>query len=498
MHKRNQRRPSFSRVGLSPFLLLGLLGGCMSGTNYRPPVSAGAPAATGPFVSAAPGTDQASALPADWWRLYEDPALDGLVETALAANTDLRVANANLLRARAVLSEARAGRYPATTTSGGVTYGRGQTSQGGSYGTSDRQFTEQAGLAASWEVDLFGRVGRAIEAARADAEAVAAARDAVRVAVVAETTRSYSEACALGESIAVARSSLELAQNSYRIVSAQQVAGSASSLDLERAGAAVAQARAAIAPLDGQRRASLFELAALLGRTPSEVPNSAAGCARPPELRRPIPIGDGAALLRRRPDVRQAERSLAADTARIGVAVADLYPRISLGGAANYAHSDKGSVGPALSFSFGPLISWSFPNVAVARARVRQARATAEADLASFDGVVLTSLKETEQALSAYASALDERSALSEARDRSERAFRLADLRYRAGSISYLDQIAAQSILIDARARLASANLRVASDRIDLFKALGGGWDDGSAALAPVETAARRKAGHAR
>ncbi|MEJ2457784.1 MAG: TolC family protein [Novosphingobium sp.] len=434
----------------------------------------------GSFVSQAKGTDPDAPLPADWWRLYDDPALDTIIEAALAANTDLRAADANLRRARAVLSEARAGRYPTTTTNGGATWGRGMTSQGGAYNTDagHEGWSEHGGITAAWEVDLFGRVGRAIEAARGDADAVAAARDAVRVSVVSEATRAYSQACALGDSIAVARESLALTESSYRIAAAQQQAGSASTLDLERAGAAAANARAAVPPLEAQRKVALFELAALMGRTPSGIPASASACVRPPTLRRPIPIGDGAALLRRRPDVRQAERTLAADTARVGVAIADLYPRISLGGAFNALHSGSGQFGPAVSFSLGPLITWSFPNILVARARIRQARASADADLARFDGVVLTSLKETEQALTRYAAALDEQTALTEARDRSERAFRLADLRYRAGSISQLDQIVAQTSLTDARAKLAAANLRIASDRVDVFKALGGGWED--------------------
>lgn len=488
--RKETRRP----VRFAPLLCAALLAGCMSGPDYRPPVSATTPAAAGPFVSQAPGVDPAAALPAGWWRLYDDPALDTIIEAALAANADLRAANANLLRARAVLSEARAGRYPSTTTSGGVTWGRGQTSQGGSISTdTDREtWTEQGGVTAAWEVDLFGRVARSIEAARGDAEAIRAARDAVRVSVVAETTRAYSQACALGDSIAVARSSLSLTESSYRIVAAQQRAGSGSTLDLERAGAAVANARAAIPSLEGQRRAALFELAALMGRTPSEVPAAASSCVRVPELRRPIPIGDGAALLRRRPDVRQAERTLAADTARIGVAIAELYPRISLGGTFDYLHSGAGQFGPAASFSLGPLITWSFPNIIVARSRIRQARATADVDLARFDGVVLTSLKETEQALTTYASALDEQTALTEARDRSERAFRLADLRYRAGSISYLDQIVAQTSLTDARAKLAASNLRVASDRVDVFKALGGGWDANDQAVAAGDLERRK------
>lgn len=133
---------------------------------------------TGPFVSQTPGVDPAALLPADWWRLYDDPALDTTIEAALAANTDLRAANSNLLRARAVLSEARAGRYPLTTTSGGTSWGRGMTSQGGAYNsdTGREGWSGQGGITAAWEVDLFGRVGRLIEAARDDADAIVAAR----------------------------------------------------------------------------------------------------------------------------------------------------------------------------------------------------------------------------------------------------------------------------------------------------------------------------------
>jgi hypothetical protein len=189
--------------------------------------------------------------------------------------------------------------------------------------------------------------------------------------------------------------------DSFRLVSEQEKAGSVGKLDVERAGAATATARAAIPALEGQQQVALFELAALLGTTPDQVPESARRCTTPPEPKASIPVGDGAALLRRRPDLRQAERQLAADTARIGVATADLYPRISLGGSGNFFRNDQVRGANSFSFSLGPLISWSFPNIAVARTRIRQAQAQAqgEASLAAFDGRLITALKEVEQAL---------------------------------------------------------------------------------------------------
>jgi NodT family efflux transporter outer membrane factor (OMF) lipoprotein len=476
--------------------VLGLFGpllasACAVGPNYERPRT---PVATAePFVTQAAGIDPSADLPAEWWRLYNDPALDALIARAFAANTDLRVAAANLAKARAVLGEARAGRLPSTNLNGGVTYGDGvQGGQSGLPGNlGDAQWSQFGGASLSWEVDLFGRVSRAIAAAGADAEAVEAARDAVRVTVAAETTRAYFDACSYAYAAEVARQSYKTSSDSLRLVSEQERAGSVGKLDVERAGAVAANARSAIPALDGQRKAALFELAALLGTTPGDVPEAARVCARPPEPTTALPVGDGAELLRRRPDLRQAERQLAADTARIGVATADLYPKISLGGSGNFFRNDTVRGGDSFSFSLGPLISWSFPNITGARARIRQAEAQGDASLATFDGRVLTALKEVEQALTFVSSEQERLDALKEAQDRSEKAYRYAELRYRAGSVAYLDVLVAQADMLTARAAYASSVQRLSSARVDLFKALGGGWQSASPVRqASVENAA--------
>lgn len=459
------------KAGYMIYLLPLLASACAAGPDYRPPQAA--VGTTGTYVTAAQGTDPNAALPDHWWRLYDDPVLDRLITQALAANTDLRVANANLKRARAILGEARAGRLPSTELTGGSTYGNTGL---GTPANGDDQWTNSGNLSVSWEVDLFGRVGRAITAARADAEAVAAARDAVRVVVAAETARAYGDACAFADSAAIANLSLQTSENSLRIVTAQQQAGSAARLDVERAATAVANARAAIPPLEGRRRIALLELAALLGGQPADIPEAAKSCVRPPSPIAALPIGDGTALLRRRPDLREAERRLAADTARIGVAMADLYPRISLGGDAGFLRNDSVKGSDSFSFSLGPLLSWSFPNIAVARSRVRQAEAQGEATLATFDGKVIGALKEVEQALAAFDSEQRRNTALGDARKSAEKAFELAQIRYRAGSISLLDVLVAQQTLIDTRLSLSSSDQQLSSARIDLFRALGGGW----------------------
>ncbi|HEJ7130021.1 TPA: efflux transporter outer membrane subunit [Serratia marcescens] len=450
--------------------------GCASGPDYHAPAL---PETTsGSFISQSPQVEAGSPPPADWWKLYDVPALSAIVQEALAANTDLRVALANLDRARAIYRETRGERLPSTNVTAGARHGRDQTAGGA--GQAPVQWNYTGGLDISYELDLFGRVRRDIEAARGDTEAAAAAHDAAQMLVAAETTRSYVDACAYAESVDVARSSVELAQRTLDLVTRQEHAGSASRLDVERSGTALAQAEAAVPRLQAQQNAALFELAALMGRPPTQVPEPARACNKAPEVAGAIPIGDGATMLRRRPDIRQAERQLAADTARIGVAVADLYPRVTIGASASYLRNDDLRGDRTWSFGFGPLISWTFPNMTAARSRIAQAKAQGAASLARFDGAVLMALKESEQSLSTYVGAMQQRDALVQAQNHAESAFRLAEQRYRAGSISYLDVIVAQNSLISARSQVATADQQAGSARVDVFKALGGGWQERS------------------
>ncbi len=449
-----------------------LVGACAVGPNYERPKTP--PPAAEAFQTEVSGTSTAD--PVDlWWRLYDDPALDNLIQRALAANTDLRVARANLLRAQAELREARSGLLPNGNVTADVDYGNNQGFQGGQQG-GGTGWSYNGSATADWEVDLFGRIGRAIEASAADAEAVEAVRDRVALTVAAETARAYVDACALAEAIAVARESTKIAAREYGIQQSRIEAGAASQLDAERSATTLANIRAQLPTLEGRRRASLFELAALIGATPADVPEEAESCTRAPAPVAAIPIGDGRDLLARRPDVREAERRLAADTARIGIATADLYPRISLGGSGNFFRNDQVRGSDSFTFSLGPLISWSWPNLVVGRSRVQQAEAGAQASLAAFDGTVLTALKEVEQALSLYAAEGERNARLKEAADHAGNAYRLAEQRYRSGSIAFLDLLDTQRQLLDARMAVASSNQLLGSLRVDLFKALGGGW----------------------
>ncbi len=468
------------------------LAGCTVGPNYRP---ARIPApATGKFDAAArPVFDQSDAA-AVWWKLYDDPVLDRLIAQAFVANTDIRVATANLRRARAVLSEARAGRLPTTTTSASAQYDRfgGYQSSGATFGagaatgtgtTAPRSTLEsgvyQAGLDVSYEIDLFGRVTRLIQASRADYESLAAVRNTTRITVAAETARAYADACSAAAQAQVAAHSTDLQRQTVELTERLYEAGRGTPLDVARARAQLETTRATLPSFVAAHQEALYRLAVLTGQTPETIDPVAAACVRPPRLERPLPVGDGAALLKRRPDIARADRDLAAETARIGVATADLFPRISLGAGASTSALKAGNLGKSSSFSFnvGPLLSWSFPNFAVVRAQIRQARASAEAALATFDGVVLAALQETETALAQYAGERDRNDALRVARDQSAEAVRIVGLRYGAGAQSFLDVLDAERTQANAEASLAASDAQLVTNQIAVFKALGGGWE---------------------
>jgi NodT family efflux transporter outer membrane factor (OMF) lipoprotein len=480
MHPRSSLFFSMTRVHrIAPAFALATLLGCAVGPRYTIPVPSDG--ATGPLVSLSPRAETVAQPPDEWWELYHDALLDQLLQEAFTANNDLKAAEANLSAARAVLEVARAARYPNTTLEAGGTYGRDPVTDeilelGGHRPANTWIFDTL--LDVSYEVDLFGHVRRSIEASRADAAANAAARDAVKITVAAETARAYAQLCALGEQLAVAHHSLDVVGSENEITVQRHEAGGSSLFDVARSQGLVAQVRAAIPPLEGQRKAALFELATLLGRAPSRAPMETLDCVRPPQLDALIPVGDGVELLRRRPDVRQAERRVAAATARIGVATADLYPRISLTGffgGVSATFPDL-TTNDARAWGIGPSIKWSFPNQAGPRARVQQAKATATAALASFDSTVLRALKETEQSLAIYGTELDRRQALSDAQVQAQKAYELAHDQFLEGALTQLDLLTTEQSLIATDASVAASDAALAQDQIALFKALGGGW----------------------
>ncbi|WP_375398466.1 efflux transporter outer membrane subunit [uncultured Sphingomonas sp.] len=461
------------RVAMAGMVALAV-SACSVGPNYTRPAPLAAPDATLRERGAIGVTP--SPLPDRWWRLFADRDLDRLVEKALAGNTDLRVAAANLQRARAVLSEADAARLPVGDATTSYTKSRNADPLTGGAVTTD-YFS--IGYDASYEVDLFGGVTRSIQAARADTQAAQAQVDAARVSVAAETARAYVSACSFAAQAAVARETVRLQTNTLDLTQRLFDGGRGTRRDVDRARVLVENANAQLPVLEAERRASLYALAVLTGDPPARVDPAAERCVLVPQVATPIPAGDGQALIARRPDIRSAERILAGDIARVGVATADLYPSIRLLGGVSLGASRLGDIGKPASFGFslGPLISWNFPFNGAARARLRQSEATATGSLARFDGAVLTALQETEQALARLGGAIQSEQAYGRAAIASEDAARLSRVRFDAGADSFLQLLDAERDRASARAAQAQAQANRADAQVSVFKALGGGWE---------------------
>ncbi|WNO55089.1 TolC family protein [Stakelama saccharophila] len=463
-----------SRLALAALLLTA---GCTTaGPDFRVPDRAVVrdPDAAAPFLSARnPAFDQAP-VPDHWWRLYDDAALNDLVAGALARNADLRVAEANLEQAGALVREAEAGRAISTTVGGGATLDRPNGTGGSLPGT----IGYDIGISAAYPLDLSGRIARGIEAAQANAEAAVAARDYVRVAVAAATTRAYLGVCSANARLAALDRILKLQRETLDVTRRLQRGGRGTAFDVTRAQGEVDATLAQRPAIEADRQAALFALAALLGRPARDYPAGVASCAAAPQPSAPLPVGDGASLVRRRPDIREGERRAAAASAAIGVEMAQLYPQVSLGGSAGFAGPVSGlGSGSDFRFSLGPLISWSFPNRPVVRARIDAARAAQRAALAQFDATVLGALQETETNLTRYARERERLADLTRARDTAARAAAQAGKLYHFGRADFLQLLDAQRSLAQAESALATSRAQMLDRQVDVFLSLGGGWE---------------------
>ena len=471
-------RASPSRCLLLSLACALLISGCMVGPSYHVPPSAliNSPAAHQPFVASGDPALSDTAAPQSWWHLYEDHRLDAWVEEALRNNTNLRQADANLERSRAALKATRALRQPSVEVNAGVQYTQLAGEQYLLPITPPRTTFYDTGLTVGYDLDLFGGIRRGIEAARADDEAVEAARDLVRVNVAAETIRAYVDACGAGMQLEAALRVLSVQQQSLALTERLFQGGRGIDLDVTRARQLVDQQRGVIPSLEAARRNALFRLAALTGKPPALFARDLESCASPPRLTRPLPVGDGAALLKRRPDVREVERELAAATANIGVQTAQLYPDIGIG-------IPVGSIGatrdaftsPTNFYGIGAVLSWQ-ANQSAARARIQEAKASTKLALAKFDGVVLGALRDTETALNIYVHDLEREDSTRKARDEAERAVKDSERLQGAGRATSLAVIDAQRAYATSEQTLAQLETALAEDQVAVFLALGGGW----------------------
>ena len=466
-----------ARKPLGALLAAAIFAGCTVGPDYHPPEEAmvNAPAAQAPFTS---GQDVTSATepPDHWWRLFDDPQLDQLVERALTSNYDLRIAEANLQRTEALLDEVRS-----TREVDGVadfeTYWTQQSAEAVLQHVRPHQHQIfNAGVGVSYDLDLFGGIRRGIEAATADTEAAVAARDLVRVNIAAETAQAYAELCNAGHQIELLRQLVSVQTDEVRMHEALVVNGRAPEYEQERRQGGLEETRARLPQLEALRRNAAIRLTTLSGLPPSQVDTRLLECHKPLQLSVTLPVGDGQSLLKRRPDIRAAERRLAAATARIGVSTAALYPDIKLGAQIGSTGGMTDAFTPLTNrFAVGPMVSWDFRQSTV-RARIAQAQAQTRGSLAAFDATVLRALREVESTLNNYNAALTRRTDLEHSSESAVHvAYRTTELR-NGGRIGGLAALDAQRNSLAAQQALAASQAVVNANQIAVFLALGGGW----------------------
>lgn len=451
------------------------LSACAVGPDYVKPETR----TTEAFGQLQADAHTAEAPVAEFWGSFEDPVLKRLVEGALTANTDLRAGLARLDTARALAGLSKFDYAPTVTAGGGYTEGRASADQAPGVPREQRDTQlYRGGFDAFWELDLFGRVRRNVEATRADAQAAEADLRALQVAIAAEVARTYFGLRGQQEQLRIARKNADNQKQTLALTDTRLEAGRGTQLDSDRARAQLAFTLSRIPALEAAVAASAHRLAVLNGKEPSALRAELEPGAPLPALPATVAVGTPADLLRRRPDVQAAERALAAATARIGVATADLFPRFTFNGTLGTAAADLGDLftRDAETYAFGPAVSWAFLDLGRVRTRISATDAGAEARLALYEGAVLRALEEAETTLIGFARARTERDHLVESAQASASAARLARLRFEAGASDFLQVLDAERTQLEAEDRLAQSNTRAATSLIAVYKAVAGGW----------------------
>ena len=464
--------------------LSALLAGCAVGPDFRTPEL---PQAGAQFARAEPSAVPQQASPetgsdAAFWRQFQDAQLTQLVEQALRANQDLRGALARLDAAQALLRESRLDQLPTLTLSGQALQQRRSESQAMGGPRSQRSYS--AGINASWELDLFGRVRRNIEAGRADLRASAADLAALQVAIAAQVAASYADLRGWQQRLQLAEANAANQQDTLRLVQLRLAHGSGTDFDLARAQAQLETTRSRIPALQARIAVAQHRLAVLTGQVPEALIAALNAPTALPQLPETIAPGTPAELLRRRPDVAAAEARLHAATARVGVTTAELFPRLSLGGLLGSSALSTGALFEAGSVSRSVFlgVDWSFLDVGRVRARIAASEAGAQVALAQYQQSVLLALEDTENALVLLTRTRTEDAHLAQAAEQRARAEQLAQRRYRLGSVGLYEVLDAQRDLYAAQDAAADSRARGLRAAVALYQALAGGWEGQSPA----------------
>jgi multidrug efflux system outer membrane protein len=470
--------------------------GCTVGPNYNKPQTKAKDAFAGVAVydpaSTQPTTRPSEqAVIAQWWSTFGDKTLDSLIDRAIVANYDVKEAQARVRESRALIGVERSAWYPEVNANGSYTRARRSENVGGAAGGSGgsgapiaitpERYSDlyQAGFDVSWEIDVFGGTRRAVEAAVADLQAQEEARNNVLLTLLGDVANNYVQYRGTQQTIIATQNNLKAQQDTLELTRTRFRAGLTSDLDVARAEAQVSTTAATLPTLQISLKQFLHRLGVLLGQDPTSLAAELAQPGAIPGVATEVPVGLPSDLLRRRPDVRQAERQLAASNARIGVAVADYFPKFSLVGALGLQSDKFKSLGngDSLFWNIGPSISWNVFNGNRTRSQVEVQNAQQEQALANYERTVLTSLEDVENALTAYDREQSRRQSLADAVSSNQRAVNLSQQLYERGLGDFLDVLTAQQALFSSQDQLARSEAQVSANLVALYKALGGGWD---------------------
>jgi NodT family efflux transporter outer membrane factor (OMF) lipoprotein len=448
-----------------------LCAGCEVGPDYHPPKM------TMPPHWQIPATTQASVVVQQpvrierWWANFHDRELDSLIQRAVAANLDLQAATERIRQARATVDVVRGGLLPAANASGSYAHGGSGPSQ-----TYDLW---QAGLDASWELDIFGGTRRAVESARASFQAAIEDRRDVLVTLLGEVATDYIQLREYQQEIAIDEQNLQVQIHSVQVTRNKRKLGTGTELDVVQAQSIVATSRADLETLQAEAQQTIYAMSFLLGLPPAALdkPLTAPGVIpQPPPV---VEVGVPSELLRRRPDIRRAERQVAAATAQIGVATADLFPKFFLTGDFNLQASNFSGLANwnNRSWSIGPSMTWPIFAGGQIRANIRVQNALQAQALTAYKTTILAALQEVQNAMVGYARQQRRREALGEAVTANQRAVVLATQRYNQGLTDFLSVLDAERSLFSSQSALVQSNGTVATDAVALYKTLGGGWE---------------------
>jgi len=479
------------RSSVLPVLILSaLIGGCALGPSYQRPEET-LPAQ---FAGAQDAAYQAEAVPGRFWTVFGDEVLTSLIEDALKSNHDLRLAAARLREARALRRDAGFDFLPSVNGRASRTKSKVTALERPDLPADARQFElYDAGFDAAWELDIFGfGNSRAYQARNAELAGALATLDDAFVTLTSEVARNYMELRGLQNRYEVAKRNSENQRSTFDVTRVRLEGGRGTELDVARAQAQLSTTAASLPQLEASIARAQYRLAVLTGRRPGELNDRLAPRPMMP-LPQFTPVGDPTEWLRRRPDVRFAERNLAASTARIGVAVADLFPKVSLIGSFGWNAADRDDLGKGSSetYRYGPSISWAIFDLGHVQARISAAHARADGALAQYEQTVLRALEDTEGSLVAYSRAVAREAALTDAAAASAKASRLARLRFDGGIADFLEVLDSERVLLDAEDQLAQSRTDSATALVAVYKALGAGWQDIESPYMPRRTAAR-------